>query len=278
MLTATFYGTRGSCACSGPEYARFGGNTSCVVLERPGKSPILLDAGSGARVYGQTLDMSVACDATILLTHLHYDHVLGLPFFAPATSDGSKLEVYGPVQAVGTLAEAMHQLIQPPYFPVGLTDFAAKLNFSDVDNTTFMVEGAKITVRSVPHVGPTVGYRIETDDVSIAYVSDHQQPLDGSGSVAKSVLELCRDVDVLIHDAQFTTDEFVTRSTWGHCTVDYTVDVAIASGAKQLVLYHHDPLHTDEMLDEIVVKARDRASDGGLDNVVCASDGMQLSW
>ena len=278
MLTTTFYGTRGSCACSGPEFVRYGGNTSCVVIESDGRAPLLLDAGSGARVFGQGIENRENFRASILVSHLHYDHVLGLPFFTPVISAGSELDIYGPAQQGSSFADAMYQLIQPPFFPVSLRDIGSQINFHDVGDDSFNIEGIEVTSKAVPHVGPTVGYRLDVDGVSIAYVSDHQQPTSDNAPISPAVLELCRDVDVLIHDAQYTKEEFETRSTWGHSTIDYTVDVALASGAKQLVMFHHDPMHSDDTLDRLSIEARDRAKLGGLDSVICAADGMKLSW
>ena len=155
-----------------------------------------------------------------------------------------------------------------------LKDFQADIGFHDVSSTEFSVGAAHVTARPVPHVGQTVGYRVEADGASLAYVSDHQAP-PGQDTVADSVLELCRDVDLLVHDAQYTPDEFATKSDWGHCTVEYTVLVAREAGVRRLCLFHHDPSHTDADLDAMFEAGRALGSAHGLD-VVTASEGLLI--
>jgi ribonuclease BN (tRNA processing enzyme) len=134
-----------------------------------------------------------------------------------------------------------------------------------------------VLTRAVPHVGATNGYRIEWAGASVAYVSDHQEPVGDGGYVAPQVLELCRDVDLLVHDSQFTPEEFAERSTWGHCTLDYALEVARQSGAKRLALFHHDPARDDEGIDAFVEKARARAVGCGVPEVFAASEGLRIA-
>lgn len=284
VLNVTFYGVRGSTPCSDGELARYGGNTSCVVLDGPGRSPIVLDLGTGLRVYGTDLarrDGEVADAApfrgTALLTHLHWDHVQGIPFFAPLLTAGAELDLFAPVQAGETLAEVVRGFLSPPYFPVEIEALPGHIRFHDTEPGRFRVDDATVTAAWVPHVGPTFGYRVDRDGRSVAYVSDHQQPAARSTDVDPAVLDLCRDVDLLIHDAQYDHSEFDQRPDWGHCTVDYAVEVAAQSGAHTLALFHHDPSHHDRRVDEMLAGARELAGVRGVPEVIAAHEGLTVA-
>jgi phosphoribosyl 1,2-cyclic phosphodiesterase len=234
--------------------SRVGGNTSCVVIQRDGEAPIICDIGTGLRFYGLDLDADLF-NGTILVSHLHWDHVQGLPFFPQLLRPGSKATVYGPPEADQSFGEAFSGLVRPPYFPVTLDTFGGDVDFVDVHDTTFSVGSATVTARPVPHAGRTNGYRIEWPDFTVAYIPDHQEPVDGT-SVADSVLDLAADADLLIHDAQFTPELLAARVDWGHCTTRYACTVAEKSGAKQIALFHHDPLHDDDMVDALEAEAQ----------------------
>lgn len=274
MLDITFFGVRGSTPCSGPSVARYGGNTSCVVVEVPGEDPIVCDLGTGVRYYGIQLDEARPFRATALLTHLHWDHIQGLPFFGPILRPGSQLDVIGPAQTEGSLEAAIAEALAPPMFPVPVCELPGDLRIREVDGTCFPVGSATVTAFPVPHVGPTNGYRIDAGGVSMAYISDFQQPVDGSLGIPDGVAEHCRGVDVLIHDAQYAPDEFARKSNWGHCTVRYAVETARVAEVGRLVLYHHDPLHDDAWIDRAVAGAREAA--GGAFEVLAAEEGMVL--
>jgi phosphoribosyl 1,2-cyclic phosphodiesterase len=259
-VKVTFYGVRGSCPCSGDRYRRFGGNTSCLVVDIEGDEPLIVDLGTGLRALGDDLQREVRSvgtplHATALLTHLHFDHILGIPFFAPLHDPGARLTVYGPAQPKGTLKEALHAAVQPPVFPVHMEQFRGELITVDLGAEDFSVGQAKVMARPVPHSGTTLGFRIEAEGRSFAYLSDHQAPLDRR-TIPDTVLELCQDVDLLLHDGQYTEDEFIAKADWGHSTAAFAVHVAAESGAKRLLLSHHDPSHTDSELDKILHLAR----------------------
>ncbi|MEO6627338.1 MAG: MBL fold metallo-hydrolase, partial [Aquihabitans sp.] len=184
-------------------------------VEAPGLDPILFDLGTGLRFYGESLTDDVAFHGLALVTHLHWDHIQGLPFFTPIHRAGSSLDVRGRSEEV-TLSEAFHTFMRPPFFPVGPEDLLGDITFHDVDNVDFDWGRAKISARDVPHTGATNGYRVEIDGVVIVYVSDHQEPAAGA-AIAPSVRELCAGADLLIHDAQYEPHEFATKADWGHC-------------------------------------------------------------
>ena len=277
-LNVTFYGVRGSTPCSCDENQRYGGNTACVVIEADGARPIILDLGTGLRFYGLTQPHDGSYSGIALVSHLHWDHVQGLPFFSPVLCDGARLDVYAPAQENGTsLNDAVHTFLAPPFFPISVDALPGTLTFTEVADGSFELDGYQVQVASVPHVGPTVGYRVSRDGVSVAYVSDHQQPGCGSTKVSAEVLDLCDGVDVLIHDAQYTDDEFAVRNDWGHCTIDYAISVAAQAGVKRLVLFHHDPLHHDAAIDELLAHAAVSAARAGVPDVIAAWEGLSIS-
>ena len=252
-VSVRFFGVRGSTPCDDPGMARYGGNTSCVVVEPSSGDPIVLDLGTGLRGYGDEIAAAGRADGWrghVLLSHLHWDHVQGLPFFQPILEKGNELDVYAPRQGRRrTVKEAFDRIIAPPQFPVGLDLYSGTVRFHDLADNEFSVGGVRVVSRFVPHVGPTLGYRLEFGGSSVAYVSDHQQPYDGSLEIPDAVRELADGVDLLIHDSQYTPSEFAEKYYFGHCTHDFAVGIAMASRAKRLALFHHDPVRTDDELD-----------------------------
>ena len=251
----TFYGVRGSTPCPCEANRRYGGNTACVALEVPGQPPIVLDLGTGLRFFGQTLPADGSFRGTALISHLHWDHVQGLPFFVPADRPGARFAIYGPAQDGGSLGELFDGFMRPPYFPVRVDQLRGDIRFHDVGEEDLAVGEAKVKVRRVPHLGPTVGYRVDWAGASVAYISDHQEPPDRR-TVADGVLELCDGADLVIHDAQFDEADFAEKGHWGHCTVAYALRVAAEAGARRLALFHHDPARDDDALDRLLEQAR----------------------
>lgn len=275
-MKVTFYGVRGSCPCPCEENRRYGGNTACVALEVDGAGPLLLDLGTGLRLFGQSQPLDGSFRGSALVTHIHWDHVQGLPFFPPIHAEGARLDVYGPHQHEGSFADVFGGLMRRPYFPVTSSELRGDIQFHDVTDEVVAIGEAKVTVRPVPHSGPTVGYRIEWGGAVVTYISDHQAPA-GLDSVDDRVLELAQDADLLIHDAQYTPEEFAAKSDWGHCTIDYAIKVAAEARARHLVLFHHDPAHGDDTLDRLYAGACERAAEAGVPKVTAAYEGLSLS-
>jgi phosphoribosyl 1,2-cyclic phosphodiesterase len=246
-----------------------------VVLETPGAEPIVLDLGTGLRFWGETQPLDGSFAAHALVTHLHFDHVQGLPFLAPADRPGAQFDIYAPPQEGQTLGDAFHDFIRPPYFPIRWEDLRGTYQFHEVADTDLVIGDAKVMVRSVPHVGLTNGYRVDVGGATVAYVSDHQMPADGTLEVPASVLELADGVDLLIHDAQYTPEEFAERSHWGHCTVEFAVHLARTAKARRLALFHHDPMHGDEVIDRMLQRAQACAGDDL--EVVAAAEGLTVT-
>jgi phosphoribosyl 1,2-cyclic phosphodiesterase len=281
VVEVTFFGTRGSCPCSGKEYARFGGNTSCVLVDDGGETPLILDAGTGLRALGAWMMPQLKAHgrplhATVLLTHLHYDHLLGLPFFAPLNDPGAVLEVFGPDQEMRSLAEVIDDVVKPPFFPVQIADFRGEVILGDVGEEPRSFGRARVSSARVPHTDSTLGYRIDVDGASVVYIPDHQAPLDREW-IDEKVLELCAGADLLIHDAQYDEAEFAAKSDWGHSTVAYAVHVAAAAGVKSLALFHHDPTHGDDQLAELEELARDLPGAESLGSIFAAPEGVTIT-
>jgi ribonuclease BN (tRNA processing enzyme) len=287
----TFYGVRGSTPCDAKRYERYGGNTSCVALEAPGHAPVIFDLGTGLREYGDVVTKRSRAEleanrastpylASVLLTHLHWDHIIGLPFFTPLFRPDATVDVYGPRQDAGPLGEVFTGVMRPPYFPITPAQLGGSLTFHDVGDDEYAVNGAKVRSRWVRHTDPTLGYRIELEGTSIAYISDHGPgcvATDADNYIPSGVLDLCDGVDVLMHDAQHTVAEYETKRHFGHSTIEYAVHVARESGVRRLVLFHHCPTHGDDAIDEMLEHARDLASDEPGLEVTAAAEGLVLA-
>lgn len=275
-MQVTFFGVRGSTPCNGDDIAKYGGNTSCVAVSAPGEDPLFFDLGTGARYLGASLKGKGTFHGTCLLSHLHWDHTQGLPFFTPLLREGSTLDIYAPAQDDGRgVEEVMTTVIRPPVFPVTIEQLPGAVRFHDTADSEFQIGGLNVMARSVPHVGPTLGYRVEFGGRSVAYLSDHQQPHDGSFAVSDGARELVEGVDLLIHDAQYTPDEFALKSTWGHCTVEYAMWLAQHCHVGKLALFHHDPTRTDTALDE-VARCAEAASRGRGFEAIVAYEGLTV--
>ncbi len=277
-VEVTFHGVRGSIPTSCPTMQRIGGNTSCVSIEARNHDPIILDLGTGLRAWGTKMNIPAQQTMHALLTHLHWDHIQGLPFFSPLIFSDVTLNVYGCAEPPESLAEALNRVIAPPFFPIRASDFAGQVNFFDVAEADFAVGDAHIKSRSVPHVGTTNGYRIDIAGSSIAYISDHQQPIGNPRGVDEAVIELCENVDLLIHDAQLWPNELITKMRWGHSTPQYALEVAKQSKAKALALFHHDPTHDDHSIEEMEQKLRLQGTQVGVEKVFAAREGMRLTF
>ena len=278
VVKVSFFGVRGSAAAPGDDTRRYGGNTSCVVVSADDHEPIVCDLGTGLRRWARTQPLDGSFRATALLTHLHWDHIQGFPFFAPLDREGAHLTLYGPAQESMTLCQAFDRLMGPPFFPIRAADLRGSVEFHDlagVPAIEFDVGRAHVRASAVPHIGLTLGYRIDLDGASVAYVSDVQQPLDESGP-DPAVVDLVRGVDLLIHDAQYTPVDWETKCTWGHSTIDHALDTAAAAGVRKLALFHHDPGRSDDELDAISLAMAQHEHELGFD-VIVATEGLDLA-
>lgn len=276
-VVVSFHGVRGSTPCSCPTLQRYGGNTSCVSVETAGHEPFVFDLGTGLRPWGRAMSDPTGMKLHALVSHLHWDHIQGLPFFAPLLCPDTTMHVYGPGENGETLADAFARFMAPPFFPISSEQLPSTVEFHDAHDDDMVIGEARVMARPVPHTGTTNGFRVNLRGVSVAYIPDHQEPIGRPQEVVDSVLELCDGVDILIHDAQLWSDELAIRHDWGHCTPEYAVEVARQAGAKSLVLFHHDPGHDDDELDEMHDRLADAGAAAGLDSVVTAAEGLKLT-
>jgi phosphoribosyl 1,2-cyclic phosphodiesterase len=257
------WGTRGSIASAGPDTVKYGGNTACVEVEGRDGTIAILDAGTGVRRVGDTYREPRRLD--ILLTHLHMDHIQGLGFFGPFFAKDFEIHVWGPPSATLDLRTRLTRYLSPPLFPVRLRDVAAHLELHDVPMGEFQIGGLTVSSAMVIHPGPTVGYRISDGDATIAYMPDHELALSTDGRVVSrewtSGYGLAANVDLLLHDAQYTAEEYEERVGWGHSRIEDAVGLAQMASVKRLVTFHHDPAHDDAELDEMLANARDLAGE-----------------
>lgn len=258
-MRVTLWGTRGSLATPGPETVRYGGNTSCVEVRGEDGTLVVLDAGTGIRRLGETLGPEVT-RIDLLLTHLHMDHIQGLGFFEPLIRPGQEVHIWGPPSTTLDLRSRLARYLSPPLFPVRLRDLPCRLSLHDVPLGRFAIGGLQITAALVVHPGPTVGYRIAEHAASLAYLPDHEPALGVPHFPGEpdwtSGFELAVGADLLIHDAQYTGTEYLTHVGWGHSSLSQTIAFATKAGVKRLVPFHHDPGHSDELLDLLLDEAR----------------------
>jgi phosphoribosyl 1,2-cyclic phosphodiesterase len=286
-VQVTFWGTRGSIAKAGPTTVRYGGNTSCVSVRTDAGTLLVLDSGTGIHGLGQELTRDGGrVDGHLLIGHTHWDHIQGLPFFAPLFQPGNVWHVYGPRGLDSSIDKTLGGQMQYTYFPVQLLDFGATIEYHDLVEGQFEIDDVVVTTRYLHHPALTLGYRIEADGVTVVYSSDHEpttDPAPGPDAVetrnrdeAQHVAFL-RDADLVIHDAQYLAAEFPEKSGWGHSPVEYVIDVACAADARRLALYHHDPTRTDDAVDALVELARARAREVGYTGeVFAAAEGLTI--
>jgi phosphoribosyl 1,2-cyclic phosphodiesterase len=257
-MKVVLWGTRGSLASPGPDTVRYGGNTSCVSVEGEEGTILVLDAGTGVRVLGQTMSKEIKC-ANILLTHLHMDHVQGLPFFAPFLRSGVEVHIWGPASTTMSLQSRLRRYISPPLFPVRARDFLSTIYFHELSMQTVEIGEFRVTSQMVLHPNPTVGYRLECGGKNLAYLPDHEPALGVHHfPISKewtSGYNLAAGVDLLIHDAQYNDQEYRARRGFGHSSAVQTIKFARLVEARHLVPFHHDPAHSDVELDELFSRA-----------------------
>jgi len=250
------WGTRGSLASPGPETARYGGNTSCVEVRGTDGTVLVLDAGTGIRALGAMLSPT-ARRVDVLLTHLHMDHIQGLGFFAPLFSVGVEVHLWGPASRTLDLRRQLARYLSPPLFPVHLRDVSLVLH--DLPADAFAVGEFTVTAARVCHPGPTVGYRIVSPAGVVAYLPDHEPALGVRrfplAAEWTSGWALARDADLLIHDAQYSREEYAEHVGWGHSAIDHAIAFAALGRVKTLVTFHHDPSHDDDDLECLTLAA-----------------------
>lgn len=284
--TVTFWGTRGSIPTPGAHTARYGGNTSCVAVQGRQDQLVVLDAGSGIRPLGHELSrrQNGAMGVDILLSHTHWDHIQGLPFFQPLNTAWNTVRIFGSAQAGVPLEEILDRQMDPVVFPVPLKALAADLTVTEILGGRFEIDGFGVEAFRLRHPGTTLGFRLTplAGGVSMAYVTDNELGPGGSYDVPadwrKGLVKFLQGVDTLIHDGMYSDELLATRAGWGHSTPAQAVELARESGSRRLVLFHHEPEHDDEAIDRLLAdtRARARASAPKLE-IDAAREGMILN-
>ncbi|MGA9116709.1 MAG: MBL fold metallo-hydrolase [Bacteroidota bacterium] len=298
-MKVRFWGTRGSIPTPGRETIRYGGNTPCLEVRLPANNLVILDAGTGIRGLGDALmAKGESVKAFIALTHPHWDHIQGFPFFKPAFISGNEFTILGPQFRSVTLRQMIADQMNKVYFPIQLSELKARINFMPLREESVSLFGATLSSCYVNHPACALGYRLECGSHTLVYIPDNE-PFDRElarsvGNVEKGIVDrymkhrgnpnqrifdFARGADLLIHDATYTPEEYVNHVGWGHAHYLFTLEVAAEAGVKRLVLFHHDQTHPDEKVDEILTKCRKEIRHRNYRfECVAAAEGLELEW
>lgn len=293
-----FWGTRGSIPTPGKNTVRYGGNTPCVEVRLRDNRLVIFDAGTGIRELGEALlAKGESVNAHVLIGHPHWDHIQGFPFFKPAFISGNELTILGAQSKNVTLRSMIADQMNKVYFPIQLNELKAKINFRPLREGTTQIYGAELTSIYVNHPAFALGYRLQSGGKSLVYISDNE-PFDrevarslknvekvitdkyaeSKGDPNQRVFDFCRGADVMIHDATYTPEEYVSRVGWGHSHYLFALKVAAEAQVKKLFLFHHDPSHADDKIDEMVETCRKEIKTRGYKfECFAAEEGMEMT-
>lgn len=287
-----FWGTRGSIPSPGPSTVRYGGNTPCVEINTEDGALIIIDSGSGIRELGNALLAArKPVKGSILLSHTHWDHIQGFPFFKPAFIPGNEFELYGPEDTNHHIQKVLEGQMEHKYFPVTLNMMGAKITFHELREGRFTIGNVTVSVHYMNHTSLTLGFRITEGDTSICYCTDTEphslltESSDGDKSALRRFIhksdtrfvEFVHGADLLIIDGQYTKEEYISKKGWGHSSIDYAVITALLGDVKRLCLYHHDPEHPDELIDSFVTYSKNMIEHFGAHlEVSAAQEGTEV--
>jgi phosphoribosyl 1,2-cyclic phosphodiesterase len=255
-MNIRFWGVRGSIPSPGPETLKYGGNTSCMEVLLHDGTRVIVDAGSGIRPLGVALG---PCDATLILSHYHWDHIQGMPFFGPSYLPDSSIQVLGPEVEQGDPVDLLSRQMLAPYFPAPASQWLGIVNSQCVyAGEPFVVGSSTVRAAYMSHPGPTFGYRFEDHGQTLVYMSDNEVD-NASPELLAGIIDLAAGADLLIHDCQYFESEYRLRRGWGHSTPRQVLRLAHEASVKSVVLFHHDPGHTDDQVEALAEEARQLA-------------------
>ncbi len=294
MAYIKFWGVRGSIPTPGPQTSRYGGNTPCLELNYDDENFFILDAGSGIRALGQHLmTLGKPIKSHVFISHMHWDHIQGIPFFVPAYIPGNEFVFHGAQEADLKLEDILSDQMNPVNFPVQIDEMASKFRFEEMYEGEYTIEGIKIETLYLNHPGYALGYKFYINDKAVIYISDNEpyavypnasQDSDDPNEIKivednnQRLINFAKDAYIFIHDAQYTPEEYKTKYQWGHSPYDYTVKVALAATVNTLVIFHHDPVHDDDFIDNMIDSAKKISWQAGSNmKIIGAKEGLELS-
>jgi phosphoribosyl 1,2-cyclic phosphodiesterase len=299
-MKVRFWGTRGSIPTPGPSTLRYGGNTSCVELRTDNGTLLILDCGTGLRELGASLHPSDV-RGHIFLSHTHWDHIQGFPFFMPAFMPGNRFDIYAAKEIDKRLADVLAGQMEYQYFPVTLDRMESRIHFNELREGCFQLDDVKVTVQYLNHTSLCLGYRFEAEGRTVCYCtdvepnarvflrSDAREEAFATDDVERALRAIVHDedrryarfvlgADLVIHDAMYTAEEYVNKVGWGHSSGEFATDLAMLTRVRRLALYHHEPVHSDAELDQMVETCRRRASARSSPlEVIGAAEGLELT-
>ena len=259
------WGSRGSIPVSGTEFVRYGGDTTCVEVESNKGDIVLLDAGTGIRNFCDRFDEAHRRTIHLVFTHVHIDHVVGFPYFSPLYDERATLHIYGCPCGADSVETALRKLMRSPYFPVDLSALSAEIIFHEISVAPFNIGALKLTPIRLSHPNGGNGYRIEERDKAFVFLTDNELEYDKSGGDTEYFEEFCQNADLLMHDAEYTDEEYKRFESWGHSKYTDAVRLALATKVKKLGLFHINARRTDDQMDEILSDAQNIINKSGSD-------------
>lgn len=271
------WGCRGSIPSPGGDTSRYGGNTTCVEVRLRGGSLVVIDAGSGIRNLGRELVRREGREVVhLLLTHAHWDHLQGFPFFLPAFQKRFTLQVWGGPRSAAVLRSYLQHQMSPPYFPVQYAELEARIRFPRKPAREITIDGTRLQSIPLTHPDGGYGFKFSEEDRSFVYLTDNELGYRHPGGLSpRRYAEWCRGADLVLHDAQYTPAEYRLTRGWGHSTFQAATELCLAAGPRRFGIIHHDPQHTDLQLDRYVRDCRRALGRGGPD-FFGATEGMEI--
>lgn len=252
-----FWGTRGSIPAPGPDTVKYGGNTTCVEVRLKDNTLLIIDAGTGIRKLGLSLIKENITQINLFLTHSHWDHIQGFPFFAPAHFPSVEIDIFGRPPAYSKLKELLADQMEYRYFPVNFDDLKSKINFIEIYKNKFTINNATMHIIETNHPGATHALRIEEDGANFVFLTDNEiHPPTLPKNPYKDFVNFSFKADLFVHDAQYTPEEMSNKKGWGHSSYDQATQLAIDARVKSFALFHHEPEHTDKDIDAILMKCK----------------------